>query len=293
MPPNQTPRRDKIVDAIRKSGEAMSPKEISDTTGLNPKNVRGAVREMKANHTLVQPGYGQYDLPEHHHLDEESRRQLRDARKKIGYTHSGAASYLRKRGLDISEEELTKWERGTLDEPPPASLQEVIEAYESKSQRSESKDLTTASRNGTDDISNFYTVPKIELDSEDGVQIVCERSGILFTESYIRRRYGIPPDKITVLEVEGDGMKDTLQPGQQVIAALCDDHTDLQGDAIYGIRNDVGPFIKRLRFDRQDGDQVIWVSSDNDSGRDFCLTHVEFEQEYNVMVRLLEVKQRL
>lgn len=41
----------------------MSPKEISKATGLDPKNVRSAVREMKDDGLLVQPGYGQYDLP--------------------------------------------------------------------------------------------------------------------------------------------------------------------------------------------------------------------------------------
>jgi len=42
----------------------MSPKEISEQTGLDPKNVRSAVREMKEDDLLGQPKYGVYDLPE-------------------------------------------------------------------------------------------------------------------------------------------------------------------------------------------------------------------------------------
>lgn len=289
----QTPRRDKIADAIRESGGPMSPKEISDATGLNPKNVRSAVREMKANHALVQPGYGQYDLPEHHHLDEESRESLRDLRKRVGYTHGQAARYLRKHGLDISSEELADWERGVLDEPPPVDFYDVAQAYDRRKERSGHRGELILPGNGPDDRSDVYVLPIVDLDSNNGFHIKDKSSGIILTKSYIRRRYGLLPDRLGILEIKGDGMKDTLQPGQNVTVARWDSNEGLQGDGIYGLLNKNGSFIRRLRFGRQDGKQVIWIWADNDGSRSFYLTPEEFEQEYSVAIRILEVTQKL
>lgn len=289
----QTPRRDKIADAIRESKGPMSPKEISEATGLNPKNVRSAVREMKANHALVQPEYGKYDLPEHHHLDEESRKSLRDLRKRNGFTHGRAARYLRKRGLEISAEELTDWERGVLDEPPPVDFYDVAAAYEGRKKRSGHKGELILPGDGPDDRSDIYMVPIIDLEPNDGVRIINKNSGILLAKWYIRRKYRVVPDRLGILKIEGDGMKDTLQPGQYVTAAQWEDNEGLRGDGIYGLLNENGSFVRRLRFDRQDEKQVIWIWADNDNSRNFYLTPEEFEQEYSVAIQILEVTQQL
>ena len=86
----------------------------------------------------------------------------------------------------------------------------------------------------------------------------------------------------------------TFCPGCKVLAAR-QDGQDLENDTIYGLRSSLGFSVKRLRFDWEGNERVIWILSDNpeQSDQNLYLTHSEFEQEYDVVAKALEVGQKL
>ena len=65
-------RQRAIVDALEDCGELMKPSQLAKTTGLEPSNVRQAVREMLDAGLLWQPKYGKYGLPEWKPVNEET-----------------------------------------------------------------------------------------------------------------------------------------------------------------------------------------------------------------------------
>ncbi len=62
-------------------------------------------------------------------------------------------------------------------------------------------------------------------------------------------------------------MRDTLRPGQKVLAARWEGE-DLKDSVSYGLRGPLGFSIKRLKFDRVDKEPVIWIWSDNPDDAD-------------------------
>ena len=73
------------------------------------------------------------------------------------------------------------------------------------------------------------------------------------------------------------------------------DGQDLENDTIYGLHSSLGFSVKRLRFDWEGNERVIRILSDNpeQSDQNLYLTRSEFEREYEVVAKALEVGQKL
>jgi len=136
-------------------------------------------------------------------------------------------------------------------------------------------------------------VPEVEVGAGDEV-LTEVNGGLQLPKRYIRQVYGVRPGRLCMMRVRGDSMRDTMRPGQRLMAAKWEGE-NLEDGGIYGLRSPHGFAVKRLRFDRQDGKAVVWIWSDNDEYADHrhWLPIEEFEDEYAVIAVALEVSQSL
>jgi phage repressor protein C with HTH and peptisase S24 domain len=206
--------------------------------------------------------------------------QIEQAKEKAGVPSRGEA-WLRVRlaGLDVGYSTYEKWEQGARD--PNVSEDEIIEAI-----LTDPKNLQIGE--------DMQDVPEIEMGAGDDVDTDTINGNLVLPRSYIRSEYGVQPERLVIMRVRGRSMIDTLQPGQKVLAAR-QDGQDLENDTIYGLRSSLGFSVKRLRFDWEGNERVIWILSDNpeQSDQNLYLTRSEFEQEYDVVAKALEVGQKL
>jgi len=136
-------------------------------------------------------------------------------------------------------------------------------------------------------------IPEVEVGAGD--EVLKEVNGALqLPKRYIRQVYGVRPGRLCMMRVRGDSMRDTLRPGQRLMAARWEGE-DLEDGGVYGLRSPHGFAVKRLRFDRQEGEAVVWVWSDNPEYADHrhWLPIEQFEEEYTVIAVALEVSQAL
>jgi phage repressor protein C with HTH and peptisase S24 domain len=206
--------------------------------------------------------------------------QIEQAKEKAGVPSRGEA-WLRVRlaGLDVGYSTYEKWEQGKRD--PNVSEDEIIEAI-----LTDPKNFQTGE--------DMQDIPEIEMGAGDDVDTDTINGNLVLPRSYIRSEYGVQPERLVIMRVRGRSMVDTLQPGQKVLAAR-QNGQDLENDTIYGLRSSLGFSVKRLRFDWEGNERVIWILSDNpeQSDQNLYLTRSEFEQEYDVVAKALEVGQKL
>lgn len=160
-------------------------------------------------------------------------------------------------------------------------------------------DLADKPDTGKDQISSheghdLHLIPEVEVAAGPGREAQLEEvnGGFYVPEQYIRRVYGVRPEKLCVMRVVGDSMVDTLQPGQRVVAARWEGEKPRDG-AIYGLHGPTGFMVKRLRFGREEGQDVIWIWSDNEDRGRWWVTMDEFEQEYTPLAWAIEVGKKL
>ena len=141
---------------------------------------------------------------------------------------------------------------------------------------------------------DLQPVPEVEFGAGDDVEIDTINGNLVLPRSYIRSEYGVQPERLVIMRVRGRSMVDTLQPGQKVLGAR-QEGQDLENDTIYGLRSTLGFSVKRLRFDWENGERVIWILPDNPEQKDqnHYLTRSEFAEEYDVVAKALEVGKKL
>jgi len=275
--------REEIINYLEENG-LSKPGKIAKEVDLAEQYTRELVRDMLKDHDLVQHHSGEYDLPENVGLGEDSRCRLKEARQRAGLGYSAAARYLQERGEMVSEDTLIGWEQGTLQEPPPVELEDVIELLRLHAQNKGSQGPEA------EEEPELENVQEIIVGAGDETAIEPVDGGLVLPKRYIRTRYGVRPERLCIMRVRGNSMVDTLRPDQRVVSALHEEE-DLRGDAVYGIRGPLGFVIKRLVFDRVDDEPVIWIWSDNDeyADRRYYVTRETFESDYQIIAKALEV----
>lgn len=206
--------------------------------------------------------------------------RLKSARDEENLSQSDAHERLKSAQFDISLSTYQKWEQGKRT-PKSHSEQQIISAIK-------------AARAPTNNRDDLHFIPEVEVDAGPGrePQLQEINGGFYVPEDYIRRIYGVRPGKLCMMRVIGDSMKDTLQPGQRVVAARWEGEKPRDG-AIYGLQGPTGFMVKRLRFGREDGQDVIWIWSDNEKSDRWWVTMDEFEGEYTPLAWALEVGRKL
>lgn len=118
--------------------------------------------------------------------------------------------------------------------------------------------------------------------------------GLMLPERWVRQTYGVKPERLCIIRVRGDSMRDTLQAGQRVYAARYAGEP-LQDGAIYALRLPLGFAIKRIRFGYEGGEDVIWIWSDNDNYAQHRhhVTRQRFDDEYEIIAQALDVSYAL
>jgi len=195
---------------------------------------------------------------------------------------------------EVDGEIKTAWIRERVDKDPSTVsdlLTDLVQAGHLRRLRKGWYDLSGDSQDVEPE--NLQRVPEIEVGAGEDV-VTPVNGGLKLPKTWIRQSYGVTPDRLCVMRVRGDSMRETLPPGQRLMAARWGGE-DLEDGVIYGLRGELGFTVKRLRFDRKDGEKVIWVWSDNpdyEVHRHY-VTRSEFGQEYDVVARALEVGQKL
>lgn len=219
-------------------------------------------------------------------MDEEEAARLKQAREELGLSRDDAFVRLRMAGKDISFSSYKRWERGERDISKSVAM-EIIGIL----QKSEQEIMRESIEPGDTEL---QPVPEIEVEASETADAHGRNCNLVLPRSYIRREYGVHPKRLVVMRVRGRSMVDTLNPGQKVLAVRHKGQ-DLEDDVIYGLRGPLGFTVKRLRFDRKEGRPVIWIWPDNPEQADqrHCLKLSDFEEEYNIVVKALEVGQKL
>lgn len=212
--------------------------------------------------------------------------RLKEARKELGLSQDDAFARLRMAGRDISLSSYKRWERGERDLPKEVA-EEVIRLL------GKSEEELMKKRVGPPGL-EMQPVPEIETGGSEKGGTGADGSTLALPRPYVRSEYGVDPERLVLMRVRGLGMADTLRPGQTVLAARHEGE-DLEDDVIYGLRGPLGFTVKRLRFDRKEGTPVIWIWPDNPELEDQrrCLELSELEEEYDVVAKALEVRQKL
>lgn len=83
----------------------------------------------------------------------------------------------------------------------------------------------------------------------------------VFPSTFLRHELRLQPGGIMVLEVVGDSMSPTLEPGDRVIIDTAHDRPT--PDGIYVIEEGDGPMVKRLQLVRRSDPPQIRIISDN------------------------------
>jgi len=212
-------------------------------------------------------------------MSDEFAARLREARDKAGLSQDDAFVRVRLALNDPpSHSTYKRWENG--GDPRNMEEEEVIAA------------VKTRPENLTDD--KMRPVPEIEMGAGEDVDTDTIEGNLVLPRSYIRSEYGVRPERLVIMRVRGRSMIDTLQPGQKVLAAR-QQGQDLENDTVYGLRSTLGFSVKRLRFDWENGERVIWILSDNpeQAEQNHYLTRSEFAEEYDVVAKALEVGHKL
>jgi phage repressor protein C with HTH and peptisase S24 domain len=203
--------------------------------------------------------------------------------------------------LDLSEAYVGTILADLAKETPPR-LVRIEQGVYQHPENVEGEDVTDLRENGqnVDNVRSdedykgrqFQKVPIIQVGA--GQEMLVVSDDLALPEKWIRQTYCVPPEQVCLMKVRGDSMLDTLHPGQRLIAARHDGEA-LQDGLIYGLRSPLGFQVKRLRFDRIDGERVVWIWSDNDEYADQrrYLPAPAFEEEYDVIAKALEVSQAL
>jgi len=204
--------------------------------------------------------------------------------------------------LDLSEAYVGTILADLAKETPPR-LVRIEQGVYQHPENVEEEDVTDLRENGrnVDNVRSdedyedrqLQKVPTIEVGA--GQEMLVVSDDLALPEDWIRQTYCVPPEQVCLMKVRGDSMLDTLRPGQRLIAARHDGSEPLQDGLIYGLRSPLGFQVKRIRFDRKDGERVVWIWSDNDEYADQrrYLPAPTFEEEYDVIAKALEVSQAL
>jgi transcriptional regulator with XRE-family HTH domain len=222
-------------------------------------------------------------------MGEEEAARLKQTREGLGLSRDDAFVRLRMAGKDISFSSYKRWERGERDISRDTATEIIglLRKSEQELMRGE------VAGTGPEDM-ELQPVPEIEMEAGGDTGAHPKSSSLVLPRSYIRSEYGVHPERLVVMRVRGRSMAGTLSSGQKVLAARHEGQ-DLEDDVIYGLRGPLGFMVQRLRFDRKEGKPVIWIWSDNPELADQrrCLELSEFEEEYDVVAKALEVRQKL
>jgi len=103
-------------------------------------------------------------------------------------------------------------------------------------------------------------------DSTIGHRVLAEW---VIPKDYLRHELHASPSNIIILEVVGDSMLPTLQPGDRILIDY--GHTRLSPDGLYVIDEGEGPIVKRVQVVRRSDPPEIEVISDNPNHKTYTM----------------------
>jgi phage repressor protein C with HTH and peptisase S24 domain len=143
-------------------------------------------------------------------------------------------------------------------------------------------------QNGSD--SQFHRIPLVRIreDPEEGLRLVETGQGEWVDGTTIRQMYGVKPALLRDFRVTGDSMASTIEPGDRVRAVLWDCRSPNDG-TVCVLRGPVALLVRRVRLK---GPEVLLVA-DNPDVPDRTVTQDQWENDYEQIARILEVRRAL
>ena len=141
----------------------------------------------------------------------------------------------------------------------------------------------------------YTRVPEVVLEPSAGpgtdeeVEVEEVQGDTLLPDTFIRREYGVSPERLRTIRVRGSSMEPTIRPGQRLLVALVPPAQALQDGLVYVFAGPGGVQIKRLFL--EPGHVRVW--SDNPDAPRFAVALPTFESEYRIVAVALEASHKL
>ena len=137
----------------------------------------------------------------------------------------------------------------------------------------------------------MHPIPQLRVEVEAGSGVIAYEADELaheqtewLSETFIRREYGVAPQRVRTLPVRGDSMVKTIMPGDRVRVALWDGE-EMWERKIYIFKGPLGLTIKRWNTTGHN----IQLQADNPNIDGYTITPEDWKDNWTVVAWLLEV----
>jgi phage repressor protein C with HTH and peptisase S24 domain len=135
-----------------------------------------------------------------------------------------------------------------------------------------------------------YRVPVVALrQGSDGPPLKPTGAAEWIGARGLRERHGVDPVAVRVLSASGDAMRPTIEPGDRVWIAMCDEPASLCSGNIYLTEGGMGIALRRLRLE----DDVVILEADNPDVAHQIVDGEAWRTSYKVLGRAFEVTRPL
>lgn len=136
----------------------------------------------------------------------------------------------------------------------------------------------------------YHEIPLVRIREtpDKKVRLVETARSEWLSDAFVQQTYGVSPDRLRTFRISGNSMVGTLRPGDLVRAVLWDGYPPNDGTIVI-VRGPVSFLIRRVRLL---GAGVVLVA-DNPAVPDWTLSKEQWENDYQQIARVLEVRRAL
>jgi phage repressor protein C with HTH and peptisase S24 domain/DNA-binding XRE family transcriptional regulator len=193
-------------------------------------------------------------------MQTQPKQRLKLAREALNLSYRELAT-----PLGRSYQAVSDWEKGKA--PISPIIADALEKYHGISAKwllngdgeMLTRKLDTISTSGVDVIVPFLPVQAAAGEGNTLSDYVNVVKGMRFDALWLRRAFGVPPDNLCIVEVDGDSMMPTLQPNEFVFVDGLREIPEFR-DGVWVLRTRGKLFVKRIH---QLGYNYYEITSDN------------------------------
>lgn len=152
----------------------------------------------------------------------------------------------------------------------------------------EERPSVSSSKNAPD--SQFHQIPLVRIreDPDGTLRLVETNRSEWVSDAFIREEYGVRPALLRDFRISGDSMVDTIRPGDRLRAVLWNCRAPNDG-TICILRGPVSLMVRRFRL----MDEGVLLVADNPDVSDQKISPEKWEEDYEPIARVLEVRRAL
>lgn len=126
-------------------------------------------------------------------------------------------------------------------------------------------DSSRKNRNKSNKNNDLILIPEIQVEVSAGSGIIAGNEHAIGTVGFDRqwlKALGLPPENLSIIDVNGESMAPTLNNGDKIMVDISDGTSRLR-DGIYVLRLDDALMVKRVSLSPGRTRKVLTISSDN------------------------------